>query len=275
MGFFIFGLIFGLALPFHIKNFYTVYALKYFGTIFTILLTAFITYKFAIVKLINQRRYEQRIERYLKNGIDKVVIGFEHGMDIYRENFANALRMIKNFSQKQGCGIKISSEEYDRTVFKRYDHTCFHVSPFLKLLTLLGEDARVYHKVAQYFFADLDRATNFFELELCVGIDAFVQGKIQNKNLQDFSKDYFDIVNEQFSKIDKYYSFLAEMQLIAGIFENDSMTQKDLVEMKDNEDIKNSIKRMEDLFEELTKISKKDKNNSGNKFWGHNELSRV
>lgn len=212
-----------------------------------IIITALITYQFGIRKYLSQREHEQITKRYIDNGIDLAIEGIEHVFAIYRRNFTNALQMLKNFRQKQASNIELEESEYDRKCFAKYDQKFFNISPFQKIISLLGSDGGAYHKIVQNLFAKVDIASNFFELDLSVGIKVFMRGKL-NCSSEEFFQKYIQEIKRCHDEIDQYYVLIAELQSLSRLVEIKIMSAKDIEKFKHLPEVKASLQRMNAFY---------------------------
>lgn len=218
-----------------------------------ILLAALIAYKFGMQKYLHQRGHEQITRRYLENGVDLVIEGVEHTLGAWRGNFAHALRILKNFREKQKLGITLNPTEYDGTQFRRYKQELFYLTPFYKLKTIIGDTENIFYSQTCRLFAFAEKTANFCQDDLCTAIKVFVEKGTYPITAEELCKQYMLKIKEYDDEANKYYTLIGELQNIAWIIETNAMLLKDIEKLKDREDIKACISRLKKTFEDKQK----------------------
>ncbi|MDP8213068.1 MAG: hypothetical protein P9X22_07270 [Candidatus Zapsychrus exili] len=244
--------------PIHFNQSQKIGVVKFLGqfatTFVSIIFTAWIAYRFGLEKYIAQRRIEQLTARYVENGINLAIEGIESALAVYRRNWANSLQMLKNFRQKQTLGINMDPSEYSSTFFMKYDQRFLNVSPFQRILTLLGSDEKVYYDIAQLLFAKIDIASSFFEIDLCVGIKFFLSGDLK-VSAEGFFNNYIEKIDKEDKDIGQYYVLIDELQMLSRILESKIIVDGNIGGFKDLKEVRNSLLKMNKFY----KIVKENK----------------
>ncbi|MCK5595097.1 hypothetical protein KAI19_02840 [bacterium] len=160
--------------------------------------------------------------------------------------------MLKNFRAKHASNIAIKPSEYDKKVFTKYEQKFFNVSPFQKIITLLEKSGKVYHNLAQGLFAKIDIASIFFELDVCVRIQAFLDGHLQI-SYEKFFQQYTQEIERRHKEIDQYYVLIAELELLSRLIETKIVSIKDIEQFRKLPEVEASLNRMNQLYKKTKK----------------------
>ena len=160
------------------------------------LLTYLKKYRDSQNELSKRREYEIILSRYLENGVDLALANIEHALSIFRENYHNALALLRIFRDSIETELDIPEIEnkIKKTNFYSYHIDSFRVAPLIKIRRLSGysaiwdeyQDLMVFVGSTFHFFED-DLKTMMLQYlkepkKFTVNVDELVKNYINKCN---------------------------------------------------------------------------------------------
>lgn len=235
-----------------------------------VLPTVWLGYKFGLMEYFKRREHEQIIKRYLDQGVDLLSANIDNAIGIFRENWTQSLRMIKEFRDTWRFGEMHGNVRFRDSLieqkFIKYEPKSFSQIPYYKLRSLVGND--IFWEAGQLLFFHIGRSYSFFEDDFKNALRLFKEkherkfdSQIGNKEAEKIYKVYMEEFKKLNEKTEKFGSVLRELQNIALILETEYMTYKDLEDFKNRENVKKFINRLkQDLKEEMNQEDYNDTN---------------
>jgi len=215
-----------------------------------ILLGAYIAYKGGLQTYFKKREHEQIIKRYLEEGLDRASACFDHATGVFTDNYRTALHIVREIKVDEK--VNLSSVNF-RTSEQRY----FDVTPWFKISHLVGDI--IFWRLFQLFFAFVDAKTLWFDVDFRSTVAQVLNGKITlpKEKLLDEIKNKLD---EFYEESNKYTCILHELQIMASILEKETtITWSALSKFKNRPEIKESVEKLKQIFDELKEKDSKDK----------------
>ncbi len=220
----------------------------------SILVAAFIAYKYGLAAYFRRREYEQIIKRYLEEGIDRAEVSIEHAVGVFTDNNRMALSVVMALKQKM-AGLIVEEKDYS-PAFRKYEQQYFDCIPFVKIQRLVGDT--IFWKSVQLLYAFVDVKSIWFEMDFRMTVKNAIEGTIDIP-LDTLLEETKKTLEGYFEDSKKYLYILLELESIANILEKESkLTWSKLGEFRNRSDIKGSVQTLKDKFaEDLERFEQK------------------
>jgi len=194
-----------------------------------------------ILTYYQKKEHELIIKRYLENGVDLVSSNVDHALSTFRENWAQSIRLLREFKETNSTKIGMRKESLEEN-FTLYDKQSFSVSPFFKLKFLVGDD--VFWESVQLLFAFVGSAYDSFENDIKIVIQEYQKNGNKHFTYQEIYDELMEEVKKLHDKSDKYYKIIAELQNLAFMLERNPLNFKDLENFSDKPKVIKLVKRL-------------------------------
>ncbi len=218
-----------------------------FMKIISPILAVFLAYWLGIHTRTKNTQHEQIIRRYLEQCVDLLSVNVDNALNTFNQNFAHALRLLKEFEDAEKAGIPLRTESRE-IHFALYDPKSFSPIPFYKLKSLIGDD--IFWVAVQDLFVFIDTSYHFFSGDLKLAIDTYYSNRERMPSSDKIVEADFEKVRRLMEESYNYYSILKELQNIALILETDtSLTFDKLEKLKRNKEIIETVNSLKAKFE--------------------------
>lgn len=217
------------------------------------LLTYFKKYRDSQNELSKKREYEIILSRYLENGVDLALANIEHALSIFRENYHNALALLRIFrdSIKSELDITEIENKIKKANFYRYDINSFRVAPLIKIRRLTGYSA-IWDEYQDLMFF-VGSTFHFFEDDLKTMMLQYL--KEPNRftvNVDELVENYINKAYEYSNKSEKYYLLLNTLHVIGEYLERQQLDFDSIAKLKDEEHLKQILNNHKEQFDKST-----------------------
>lgn len=215
---------------------------------------AYFVYRLGLRSYAKQKEYELLIERYLNNGVDPVVATVDHALNMFKQNYAQALRLLNKFKDTQSAALPLDEKEY-KFEFLKYNPESLSVAPFYKVQSITGDD--IFWESFQLLIAFVDRSYHFFQNQFRQAIEYYLETDKITKSLDDMCNDFYNDVWRHYKESERYHKILMELQNISLFLETKKLSFKELVELRSRPAMKDYVRRLRAEFaDDLDRLNK-------------------
>jgi hypothetical protein len=172
----------------------------------------------------------------------------------FRWNWGRALTLLKHVRDWKKEGFQVKPEDIAEN-FITYKPKTLGLSSFDKVEELLGDDIAT--KWFLYANAELNLASFFYTLDLAVFVRKFLENP--DKSSVDgkvFAEKYFEELKKHNTTIHRHYNLTEYLGKLSNRIRLMQISYDDLHKVKDDEDVKQIVKNMNDDFEVIEKEDK-------------------
>ena len=211
------------------------------------LVAVYVVYRLGKKSYFQQKEYEMVVSRYLEEGIDATSQKIDESLAIFRHNWSHALTALKNF---RDLGVDMNPSLYSEGLIgPNTTHLEFWRS--YRLEELLG--TKTFNKAQQLLDAFVRNTYTLFKDDICHGLRITVEG---GKELEVTAppevmvEKFLKIANEKDAESYRFYALLAILQRLATIIQTERLDFKGLKALKNRDEVKAEITKLEQLFPE-------------------------
>jgi hypothetical protein len=204
-----------------------------------------------------RKEYETVRQRYLDDGLAKIIQQVEYGLSIFEYNWAHALQLLRIY-RDLGPDSPVGFYESGYSSFDA--SLSFEASRHYLIIDLLGD--KVCFNIHQLFMAFLHEADVLFRYDLSSTMRVSLEGTKDDKEIP-APRDIYDDYRKELWRIHKegalYYAFLGHLQLIASELSKHHYTFRNLIIFRKESQVITSIISLKETFKkELTKYSEEN-----------------
>jgi hypothetical protein len=207
-----------------------------------------LVYYFGKSSYFRQKEYELITKRYLEEGLDAISKNVDRSLAIFRYNWWQSMVVLKNF---KSLGKDMRPDLYNN-LFIAPDPSLFEIWRDYRLLDLVGND--IYDRINQNLDAFIRNAYTFFQDDLSSMVRVAIEGGKElklNVTHEQMYEMYLEEVKNQDNESRRYYIFLGELQKISSWIQTERFDFKLLKRLKEREEVKTSIKMLNNLFPDI------------------------
>lgn len=218
------------------------------ATVIVAVLIVIITPLIATTAYFKRKEYETVRQRYLDDGLVKIIQQAEYGLGVFEYNWAHSVHLLKTY---RDLGPNCPPEFY-KFGFANFDASIsFEASRHYLLTDLIGD--KVYFDIHQLLIGYLHEADNLFKLDLGSALRLSLEGA-EGGTIISAPQEIYESYKEALEKIHKesepYYVFLGNLQLITSELSRRRYNFKSLKKFKNEPQVIKSIASLKEIFKE-------------------------
>jgi len=202
--------------------------------------------------LLNAKENEFVKNRYIIEGLDRVLSSFNWCLSYYNFNYSIAIEVEGRCKTERTS----KNDNLEDLVFKPFD-MLIDLSPFLRINNLIGDN--IYFLLMQLVHA----RTETFYYSRCLDIMDLGKYILKNRNsatIEDYNANLKELGNLKESETNIFYRFHSipfSLLVLTDAFEKSVIQGEPISNFRDNKIVKEEIQKMEQLFGDELKIYEK------------------
>ena len=191
---------------------------------------------------LRQKEYDLVKQRYLEGGIDVIAAYQEEALGVFHHNWARCIQLVKMFRDAQ--------ESFDldqlKQGFLELDSSKFHAIPHHRLQILVR--TQVFWEVYQLALAFAETANAMVTNEIPETIRLKLTTTKLNADIKRIAEESFKHMKELEDKSHKFSVLTRELEALAGMFQTENFTFKNVLAFNEKAEVKESIERLRREF---------------------------